>query len=409
MWRQRIVQVVLLASASLVGVGLVGLFAEWYLRTTVPIDWTQEHRIPHPILGWTLEPGSEYTTYVPEAVRVTYNSEGWRDIEPQSRMNADVRVAVLGDSFVEAYSVAYEEAFSSRFGELAKADGRDIEVFNFGVGGYGTLQEYLVYKQIAPSYRPHLVLLGFYLGNDVRNNDARLESVINAGQGKVESRPFLNPTSSGEWSVSAIDIEGARRRFERERVRRERWPLRDARKSVLLRVIGRTFRRLQDLRPFDGIADNRSTGHFIGADISRFGMHFCQETEQMTSAWKLTSTLLTRLRDDIHANGARLVVFTVPAVEEVEVAAMDIALVDAVDADRICLETAPGYNRLSNMLSSLGIDSVDLLPAFREAARKDNVSLFRREGHWGPAGHALAAEIVFREVQRRLLLSVDGF
>ncbi len=129
----------------------------------------------------------------------------------------------------------------------------------------------------------------------------------------------------------------------------------------------------------------------------------------MTSAWKLTSTLLTRLRDDIHANGARLVVFTVPAVEEVEVAAMDIALADAVDADRICLETAPGYNRLSNMLSSLGIDSVDLLPAFREAARKDNVSLFRREGHWGPAGHALAAEIVFREVQRRLLLAVDGF
>lgn len=409
MLRQRILQGIFLASVSLAGVGLVGLFAEWYLRTTVPIDWTQEHRVPHPILGWTLEPGSEYTTYVPEAVRVTYNSEGWRDIEPQSRMNADVRVAVLGDSFVEAYSVAYEEAFSSRLGELAKADGRDIEAFNFGVGGYGTLQEYLVYKQIAPSYRPHLVLLGFYLGNDVRNNDARLESVINTGQEKVESRPFFRPTSSGEWSVSVIDIEDARRRFEQERLRRERWPLRDARKSVLLRVIGRTFRRLQDFGSFDGTAGNRTTSHFVGADMSRFGVHFCEEPEEMTSAWKLTSALLTQLRDEVHANGARLVVFTVPAVEEVEVKAMDIALADVVDGDRICLESTPGYDRLSNVLNSLGIDSVDLLPAFREAARKDNASLFRREGHWGPAGHALAAEIVFREVQRRRLIEVDGF
>ena len=53
--------------------------------------------------------------------------------------------------------------------------------------------------------------------------------------------------------------------------------------------------------------------------MSRFGVHFCEETAEITFAWTLTSALLTQLRDEVDANGARLVVFTVPAVEEVEV------------------------------------------------------------------------------------------
>ncbi len=401
MVRRQVTAVLFLASVSAMAVGIVGLVAEWYLRTTVPVDWTQEYRIPHPVLGWTLSPGSRYTTYVPESVVVSYNSEGWRDIEPDGRLDADLRVAVLGDSFVEAYSVEREEGFASRLGALIKSSGQNGEVFNFGVGGYGTLQEYLVYQQIASTYRPQLVLLGFYLGNDVRNNDLRLESVLNTGQAKIESRPFLKVDSFGRRSVTPVDITEARKQYEFERARREEWPLRDARKSVLLRVLGRTVRRL--------VANAVSSDSLVTrqqelAEISRFGVHSCEEPNEITSAWGVTSILLEKLRDEVRENGARLVVFTVPAEEEVQKTSMEAALGRLGQPERFCFERAPGYQRLHGVLDALGVESVDLLPTFRDAAREEKAILFRDDRHWGPTGHELAADFVFGELHRRQLL-----
>ena len=404
MMRRQVTAALFLATVTAAAIGIVGLVAEWYLRTTVPVDWTQEYRIPHPLLGWTLAAGSRYTTYVPEPVVVSYNSEGWRDIEPDGRLDADLRVAILGDSFVEAYSVERDESVSSRLGALIKTSGRDGEVFNFGVGGYGTLQEYLVYQQIASTYRPHLVLLGFYLGNDVRNNDLRLESVLNTGQAKIESRPFLTLGSSGMRSITPVDITEARKQTEFERARREQWPLRDARKSVLFRVLGRTVRRLAgNVVSSDG-TDSLVTQQEELGEVSRFGVHFCEEPEEITSAWTLTTVLLEQLRDAVRANGARLVVFTVPAQEEVHKASMEAALARFAHPERFCFERAPGYQRLHGVLDALGIESVDLLPTFRDAAREENAMLFRDDRHWGPTGHALAAEFVFRELHRRQLL-----
>ena len=404
MMRRQVTAALFLATVSAAAIGIVGLVAEWYLRTTVPVDWTQEYRIPHPLLGWTLAAGSRYTTYVPEPVVVSYNSEGWRDIEPDGRLDADLRVAILGDSFVEAYSVERDESFSSRLGALIKTSGRDGEVFNFGVGGYGTLQEYLVYQQIASTYRPQLVLLGFYLGNDVRNNDLRLESVLNTGQAKIESRPFLTLGSSGMRSVTPVDITEARKQYEFERARREQWPLRDARKSVLFRVLGRTVRRLAgNVGSPDG-TDNLVTQQEELGEVSRFGVHFCEEPEEITSAWTLTTVLLEQLRDAVRANGARLVVFTVPAQEEVHKASMEAVLARVAHPERFCFERVPGYQRLRGVLDALGIESVDLLPTFRDAAREENAVLFRDDRHWGPTGHALAAEFVFGELYRRQLL-----
>ena len=243
--RPRRLHWIALAGVAVSGMGLVAATAEWYVRRIVPIDWTQEYRVPHPVRGWALEPNARYTTYVPEPIRVAYNSEGWRDRERPKPAGSTPRVAVLGDSFVEAYSVQHDEAFSSRLERLAAASGRPLEVLNFGVGGYGTLQEYLTFTEAAREYRPRLVLLGFYLGNDVRNNDLALESVVSTGQAKVTSRPFLDPNrnSESDWALLPVDFERAMREYGAERARRERWPLRDARKSVLLRLAaGRSAR-----------------------------------------------------------------------------------------------------------------------------------------------------------------------
>ncbi|MBQ00616.1 MAG: hypothetical protein CL477_08015 [Acidobacteria bacterium] len=404
--RRKILQWTILGGIATSGMGMVAAAAEWYFRRTVPIDWTQEHRVPHPILGWSLEAGASYTTYVPEPIRVVYNSDGWRDHERPERPGQTPRIAVLGDSFVEAYSVDLEDAFTSRLEALAGESGREVEVLNLGVGGYGTLQEYLVFTEVARRYQPSLVLLGFHLGNDVRNNDIALESIVNTGRAKVTSRPFLTPNTDGDWSITQVDFEEAQRQYDAERSRREQWPLRDARKSVLLRLVSRATRRVPSaISSSTAVADRDS--EIDRGDLSQHGVHFCEEPPEIAAAWALTARILRRLRDDVHAAGAALGVFTVPAVEEVNRAAMQSAMARASDAELICLQGAPGYERLADILEELEIFEVDLLPDFRAASQERGVELFRREGHWGPAGHALAAERVLDAItEGRLVAAV---
>ena len=68
--RQPLVRPMVLLSLVLLGIGSVGLAAEWYLRSRVPIDWTVEYRIPNSVLGWSLAPEARFTTYVPEPVEI---------------------------------------------------------------------------------------------------------------------------------------------------------------------------------------------------------------------------------------------------------------------------------------------------------------------------------------------------
>ena len=404
--RRRILQWTVLVAIAASGIGMVAAAAEWYFRRTVPIDVTQEHRVPHPVLGWTLEAGARYTTHVPEPIRVVYNSDGWRDHERSERPGPTPRIAVLGDSFIEAYSVNFEHAFTSKLEALADESGREVEVLNLGVGGYGTLQEYLVFTEVARRYEPRLVLVGFHLGNDVRNNDLALESIFYTGRAKVASRPFLTPDTDGDWTITPVDIDETRRQYDAERARRERWPLRDARRSVLLRLVGRVARRFPNaISPRAAVRDRDAVAVDRG-DLSRYGVHFCEEPPEIAAAWALTARILQRLRDDVRATGATLAVFTVPALEEVSPFAMRAVMARASDAAQICLERAPGYDRLAQVLRDLDIFTVDLLPDFREATRERGADLFRREGHWGPAGHALAAERVWDAIDEGGLLAL---
>ncbi|MHC4455101.1 MAG: SGNH/GDSL hydrolase family protein, partial [Planctomycetota bacterium] len=156
--------------------------AEILLRHVFPIDTgtSHQHRIPHPVFGWVLEPNASYLNRMPEAtVRVTYNSKGWRDVEHSlENRHGAFRILVLGDSFMEAFSsVELNDTFHKRIEQFARDKGIDVEDINLGVGGYGTLQEYLVFREVGVLYKPNLVLLGFYIGNDVRNNSIELESI----------------------------------------------------------------------------------------------------------------------------------------------------------------------------------------------------------------------------------------
>ena len=394
-------------AVSILSFGLAVFFAEIVLRQFVPLNTgtSAQYRIPHPVFGWILEPSAEYYNEMPETtVKVVYNSEGWRDVShPINKPDGVFRILVLGDSFMEAYSVNLEESFPRLLEEFSRDSGRNIEVINMGVGGYGTLQEYLVFSRIGQYYSPDLVLLGFFLSNDVRNNSLELEEYVWGSESpKVSSRPFLEPNDEGGWEITQSDFSGAQFRYIAERQRLEMEAFRPINRFALLRSLRSVIKQTRAKLDLQSKSRDHQTGSAgQNHDLGFRGVYYCAEPPEWTTAWRTTERIIARLNTKVDEIGGQLVIFTVPALHEVSVEKMGEYQKDAAEPERLCLEEGCGYDRLVSLLGKHGVDLIDLLPEFRRASRKDERQLFRlSDKHWNADGHALATNLVLSELTK---------
>ncbi|MCB1737729.1 MAG: SGNH/GDSL hydrolase family protein [Gammaproteobacteria bacterium] len=335
-----------------------------------------------------------------EVVQVEYNANGWRDVlHPDWVAEDKQRVVVLGDSFIEGYSVRLNDTLTSRLQALLSDEVSQVEVTNLGVGGYGTLQEYLVFDAVGRALQPDVVVLAMFLDNDLRNNTRSLEALITRDSLKYDARPFLQQGDDGEWSISVVDIAAAWRRYLLSlETRRSLWG-RMKRESALLQLIDNAVH---------GPGASRRKIDALDRYLALYGAQFCNAPPEYEEAWGVTRRILRRLRDEVDAAGARLVVMIVPAVHSVDRDAMARVQDNAPDPDRLCLEQSPAGHRLMRELDAIEVPLLDLLPAFRAAAWDRGVELFRRsDDHWNPAGHALAAAELAKFIRERGLLVPD--
>ena len=393
---------------------LMVVSAEIVLRQIYPVQTgtSFQFRIPHQVFGWVLQPGASYFNEMDEAtVHVAYNSKGWRDTEHIFKNPANKsRILVLGDSFMEAYSVDLNDALPKQLERVAKREGADVEVINLGVGGYGTLQEYLVFRELGIKYEADVVLLGFYIDNDVRNNSLVLESIVSQGSLKVNSRPFLDTSDMSEWKIFQVDYEGALRRYllAKNKERSLGFVQRLEKESAIAKLIQRTVSNIKF-----GFStpknDERKSSISDARSLALFGVNYCNEQPDYTNAWNITKSILYRLNNEISRMGSKLVVFTVPALHEVDPKYMKDAENRISKKGMLCIEEAPAYQRLSGILHELNIEYVDLLPTFRNVTKKGKLNLFRRsDRHWNERGHGLAANHLYSTlVKRKLLTHVD--
>lgn len=118
-----------------------------------------------PDLGWRMLPnlvkqGPQWSGKVP----ATTNAAGWRDAEfARERTPGVRRIVALGDSFVFGVGVDYGE----RFTELLEQKIPKVEVLNFGANAFGTDQELRTLETEALGYKPDLVIVVVFLGNDL--------------------------------------------------------------------------------------------------------------------------------------------------------------------------------------------------------------------------------------------------
>jgi lysophospholipase L1-like esterase len=157
---------VLAALSVLLGLLLVEAAGRIFLRLRPAYDvlFLQPDRA----LGWKQVPALEWTWagthwYAKDfSVEIATNSLGFRDRERELAKPAGVeRVALLGDSFVEAIQVPLDQTA----GQLLEArlngsgPGPRYEVLNFGISNFGVGQYLLAWETWARRFQPDLVFL----------------------------------------------------------------------------------------------------------------------------------------------------------------------------------------------------------------------------------------------------------
>lgn len=123
------------------------------------------------------------------------NSAGFRD-RPFTAHAAPgwVRIALIGDSVVMGAGVERDEAFSAVLNRMFGKAGEKIEVYNFGVTGYNTVQEFEVLKTRAMEFHPDFILWNYHLNDPA---DA-VQDNANGNLGKY----YYHPTSFLWFSIT---------------------------------------------------------------------------------------------------------------------------------------------------------------------------------------------------------------
>jgi hypothetical protein len=117
-----------------------------------------------PQLGWFPIPNSRDRLRASRVFSVVHNREGFRGPEPT--VSNKPAIVFLGDSFVWGYDVDAPERFTDKL----QAKHPEWTVYNLGVSGYGTDQEYLLLQKHFDIYKPKVVFLLFCVENDHEDN-----------------------------------------------------------------------------------------------------------------------------------------------------------------------------------------------------------------------------------------------
>ena len=320
-----------------------------------------------PLRGWKLQPDLDTSTADPNGEYshlIQTNSRGERSPEI-SVSDSQFLILGIGDSMAFAHGVEENESYSRLLENSLQEKGNDVVVLNTGVGGYNTKQELDALESYLEEFDPNLVVLQFFTGNDVYGNleDSLRYDVID---GCLTSKP----------------VEGTGFKYF----------LRTNLKSYgFFAETLRTVPVVNDLLMSVGLMSKKRPNVYMLSMQN-------PPTAEMQPAWDETERQIERAQDITDAYGVKMIVMVIPSSFQVYNEIAKNALVSYGLTEEGFEFDFPEKQIASFAEGKQNLIVVSLLEEFRKSDKK---LFYEKDPHLTAAGHALAAQVLEKEILKQ--------
>jgi len=299
-----------------------------YGNAPLESDFLLHHRHPK---GYTFRvhiPSNDYGGHL-----IRYDLDG-RSVNPAKTESGEkkdsLRIAFMGDSFVEATEVPFTESVVG----LMEKEGFGV-IRNYGVSAYSPVLHLLQWKHEVEKFAPHYVFLLLY-SNDIGEDATYSEKSI-----KRDGEIIAVPGSGNTYLTSIF------------------------RKSYFARLIRKSQLRLEWL------IKNRNNN---GEEVIQ---SYLEENPGLSA---LTERTLLALRDEIRSKRGELILMAVPSKSRLRHRTEKFLTPEFSD-------NIKKWSEVNNM------QFVDLVPAFQKAAEEERL-FFDRDIHFNRNGHRIVFEAI---------------
>jgi lysophospholipase L1-like esterase len=386
------------------------LVLEAWARLFPPKDVNVWPLVQNPDVGTTFRPNARVvlSNGLDFHVEETSNEAGFLDrpLPAIEKPSGSCRIAIIGDSFVEAAQVPIGEKVQVLLQRLIEAEnpGRKVETMAFGFSGTGQLNQLGYLETFVRPRKPDVIVLVF-VSNDFANNSALLEALRVGWHPAHAPRTFARE-KAGVVEIQPIDPDWLRHRLPTARDQRpvlHRWFIRNSRfyrwlyakisleYPTLAARIGReptdaerTAARIAALAsaaPDHARVMGDWTPQKYDANIDSMFDRPDPLPEPFQQALRFTGFAFDTYKQRAAADGARLVVIG------------SHELSDRLEA------------RLKALLEPREIAYVSLRRHIAAKGARPTDAQWRHDAHWSPRGHVWAAEALAAEIGRGNLCS----
>lgn len=322
--------------------------------------------VPDPYTGYRLQPNS--IGYYQDNTPTIINSNGHRDDESNPEKDKGVfRILVLGDSFTMGVNVRQEETYPQILERTLNEQFKEtrIEVINAGVAGWEPFQYAQYYEHYGRQFKPDLILIGFFVGNDTYNQISDVSQTATAVSGRLITRQDAANTSIG---LKVFLFE----HFH------------------LARLILHKGQPLT--QKFTRVNCQDFTKEYLMIQTQRMENHLKRDQNRLNLAKNSVYQILKvkRMADPEHIP---VVVVLLPDENQINLGLQQKIL---TEDEFVNYDFDMPQSMLIEMFQYVGISKViNPLPEFK----KDSGCLYMNDTHFSPAGHELAAKVIFEEIK----------
>ncbi len=356
--------------------------------------------IPDSEVGFRHRPGYVGHERNPEYdVQVFIDEHGYRVPEqPETRDDDAFRIAGLGDSFTFGSGVEAGDVYLERIEDLlrdADPSGRRVEVVNAGAGGMGLDNEARLLEADHEILQPDLVVVGFYVGNDVRDVMCGWDRFVVDTDGLRQWKDGILDRYRHPLRPGAIVRDGT---LPERRGVQSTGALPIPFKDVLKRNL-HSYLFLQ--RRYDALrASLRPGPEDALKEFTVFNMEALmlkQYPPELDDAWEQVREVLAQMEAWTRERGARLAIVLIPIGGQVYPGMWEHAR-KLYGLDPKDFDLDKPQRLIGQIGEELGIPVIDVRSALRAVADEGPELYYRNDIHWTARGHDVAAREIVRQL-----------